>query len=244
MRRLTNGLLWLALLLLAVDLFAQTPTPTCPPIFPTCIAQFTPSPTQVTTPPTPTHTQTPGGPTATRTRTRTPTLIPTATPTPSGSACTPCGFGGVVCDLTAFQYNYSGTWNPDFTGAWPLTYNFRWPRQQDWHGPGNYTMAFRSHNPLSGWGCITVQTFYVSSSNPAFSPYIEALYDDKITGGCNVNPLVYCPMDLVTRAQMAVFIEKAIHIQTPNWTPPPCVGVFADVPCMTPTPTATPMVHQ
>ena len=40
---------------------------------------------------------------------------------------------------------------------------------------------------------------------------IEAIYSAGITGGCGVSPLMYCPSTPVTRAQMAVFLERGIH---------------------------------
>lgn len=49
---------------------------------------------------------------------------------------------------------------------------------------------------------------------------------EGITGGCDTNPARYCPDDTVTRAQMAVFLLRAKHIE-----PGPATGaVFADVP--------------
>ena len=36
--------------------------------------------------------------------------------------------------------------------------------------------------------------------------------DDRITGGCNLSPLQYCPQSYVTRGQMAVFIERAMGL--------------------------------
>jgi regulation of enolase protein 1 (concanavalin A-like superfamily) len=60
--------------------------------------------------------------------------------------------------------------------------------------------------------------------------FIERLYTAGITGGCATNPLLYCPEQTVTRAQMAVFLLKGIH--TSSYTPPP-VGAstgFGDVP--------------
>ena len=55
------------------------------------------------------------------------------------------------------------------------------------------------------------------------------LYRAGITNGCNTNPLRYCPEDPVTRAQMAVFLERGIHGS--GFTPPQGSGtIFADVP--------------
>jgi hypothetical protein len=61
-----------------------------------------------------------------------------------------------------------------------------------------------------------------------FYRFIETLFHTGVTGGCAGGN--YCPVNPVTRAQMAVFLLKskfgAAHI------PPPCTGtVFTDVPC-------------
>jgi hypothetical protein len=58
--------------------------------------------------------------------------------------------------------------------------------------------------------------------------FIEQLYGDGITGGCGGSPLSFCPTDLVTRAQMAVFLLRAKHGR--NYVPPAATGtVFNDV---------------
>jgi hypothetical protein len=65
---------------------------------------------------------------------------------------------------------------------------------------------------------------------PAFAVnWIEELYSEGITGGCSLNPLLYCPAQPVTRAQMAVFLLTAKH--GAGYTPPSCMGIFGDVPC-------------
>jgi len=58
--------------------------------------------------------------------------------------------------------------------------------------------------------------------------WIEKLFWDGITSGCGIFPLVYCPEDPVTRAQMAIFLLRAKHGAT--YTPPPATGLFWDVP--------------
>ncbi|MBK9603265.1 MAG: S8 family serine peptidase [Anaerolineales bacterium] len=59
-------------------------------------------------------------------------------------------------------------------------------------------------------------------------PYIERLYNSGITRGCGSNPLTYCPLDTVTRTQMAIFILRGIHGN--NYVPPNASGaVFTDV---------------
>ena len=58
--------------------------------------------------------------------------------------------------------------------------------------------------------------------------YIQGLLDDHITAGCSLEPALYCPDVPVTRAQMAVFVWRAVNGDEP---PPACTGVFDDVPC-------------
>jgi hypothetical protein len=58
--------------------------------------------------------------------------------------------------------------------------------------------------------------------------FIEQLYNDGYTVGCSVDPLLYCPADLMPREQMAVFLVRLKH--GPAFVPPPAVGIFADVP--------------
>jgi cysteine-rich repeat protein len=60
-----------------------------------------------------------------------------------------------------------------------------------------------------------------------FDPWIEELADLGITGGCGGN--LYCPGNIVTRGQMAVFLLKALEDST--YDPPDCTGVFDDVAC-------------
>jgi hypothetical protein len=42
---------------------------------------------------------------------------------------------------------------------------------------------------------------------------IEQLYTEGITGGCNTNPLRYCPTDPTNRAAMAVFLTRTFNLQ-------------------------------
>jgi len=60
--------------------------------------------------------------------------------------------------------------------------------------------------------------------------HIRRLYTAGITGGCGTTPLRYCPEETVTRAQMAVFLERGIHGSSYS---PPAIGAstgFGDVP--------------
>ena len=43
-------------------------------------------------------------------------------------------------------------------------------------------------------------------------PWIEEFYNEGITTGCGVAPLIYCPENATTRAAMAVFIDRAFGL--------------------------------
>ena len=58
--------------------------------------------------------------------------------------------------------------------------------------------------------------------------YIQGLLDDGITAGCSVEPRLYCPDVPVTRAQMSVFVWRALNGDEP---PPACTPIFTDVAC-------------
>ena len=80
-----------------------------------------------------------------------------------------------------------------------------------------------SYNPPAATGIFQdVPVGYWSAA------WIEQLYAEGVTAGCNTSPLQYCPVTPVTRDQMAVFLLRAKHGS--NYVPPPATGVFQDVP--------------
>ena len=62
-----------------------------------------------------------------------------------------------------------------------------------------------------------------------FADWILEMAAKQISQGCQQSPPAYCPDAHVTRAQMAVFILKALH--GGSYTPPACTGIFEDVAC-------------
>jgi hypothetical protein len=77
------------------------------------------------------------------------------------------------------------------------------------------------------------QTFSDVPANHPFWTWIEALLAAGITGGCATSPPQYCPDDAVTRAQMAVFLLRAVH--GAGYQPPAATGtMFPDVPASQP----------
>jgi S-layer family protein/WD40 repeat protein len=106
----------------------------------------------------------------------------------------------------------------------------------------NDSIIDESNNKLGGTGAdngsfntgedysFTRSTFGDVPTTHMFWSYIEAFYRSGITTGCSQSPVLYCPDGMVTRAQMAVFLERGIHGSTYN---PPAVGGstgFGDVP--------------
>ena len=89
-------------------------------------------------------------------------------------------------------------------------------------------------DPASGAvGVLTEGWFADFLDVPGANPFhggVESIVRAKITAGCGAGN--YCPGSPVTRAQMAVFLLKSEH--GPGYAPPPCVGIFSDVPCTTP----------
>lgn len=59
--------------------------------------------------------------------------------------------------------------------------------------------------------------------------WIEKLYLENMTAGCSSDPLRYCPNQYLTRAEMAVFLLRALH-QSSYVPPAPSRQTFVDVP--------------
>jgi SpoIID/LytB domain protein len=97
--------------------------------------------------------------------------------------------------------------------------------------------AFRS--ALSGYGVksnwFVVQYWTFEDVRPgmfAFSQ-INTIGNKGITSGCATNPPLYCPSAPITRAQMAVFLLRAMGHGDPSHLPA-YRGIFADVPASDP----------
>jgi hypothetical protein len=57
--------------------------------------------------------------------------------------------------------------------------------------------------------------------------HIETIYAKGLTGGCFSDPLYYCPIAQVSRAEMAAFLVRATR--GTSYVPPAAIGVFSDV---------------
>ena len=61
-------------------------------------------------------------------------------------------------------------------------------------------------------------------------PWIEEFYGQGITTGCAVNPLKFCPERGITRAEMAVFLLRALNDPGTPTPSPAYMNTFVDVP--------------
>ena len=97
-----------------------------------------------------------------------------------------------------------------------------------------------ANSPLGGVGAgngnFTLGETYTTDKSPIFDDVpatywawqqIERLYNAGITGGCTTSPLNYCPESEVTRAQMAVFLERGLHYPA-TFTAPDVESTFTD----------------
>lgn len=71
-----------------------------------------------------------------------------------------------------------------------------------------------------------VQVFTDVPASDTLFRFIQGLYSAEVTAGCSGTS--YCPGDIVTREQMAVFLERGARGAL--FTPPAATGIFADVP--------------
>ncbi len=78
--------------------------------------------------------------------------------------------------------------------------------------PGTYTITVAGTN----WGRTSSSTITLQVGDmpftdvDAFATQIEWLYNSGITGGCG--PTLFCPLGKVTRAQMAMFLDRALDL--------------------------------
>ncbi|HEU4388310.1 MAG TPA: glycoside hydrolase family 44 protein, partial [Blastocatellia bacterium] len=122
--------------------------------------------------------------------------------------------------------------------SWAAASNASWISITAGTGTGNGTVAYSitsnaAATPRSGTITVDGQTFTVLQgarfsdvpTSHQFFQFIGKLSARGITAGCGSGN--YCPDATVTRAQMAIFIEKGMGITSP---PAPSAQVFTDVP--------------
>ncbi len=84
------------------------------------------------------------------------------------------------------------------------------------------------YGPATGYPAGSTPVFTDVPSDHPFRPFIEKAYREKITSGCSQDPLAFCPDQILSRREMAVFFVRALHGVA--YTPSPSTGtVFRDV---------------
>jgi len=78
----------------------------------------------------------------------------------------------------------------------------------------------RARLALHGAAFTTATTLYFADvptnveGNGIPFPFIQRSYEEHVTNGCGTNPLIFCPDELVTRWQMALFIMRGLFNET------------------------------
>jgi hypothetical protein len=102
-------------------------------------------------------------------------------------------------------------------------------------GSDSFTFAAWDGETWSNRGTVALAvggSFADVPTASIFASVIERIYHSGVTSGCGLAPLEYCPGADVTRAQMAVFLERGMRGAA--YQPPPAAGLFADVPASSP----------
>jgi YD repeat-containing protein len=151
-----------------------------------------------------------------------------------------CGYALAPSSVACGSAGGSWSFNVAVTGTgcnWDATNGDSWINITSGSGTGNGKVDYSVSSNGTGQtrqGTISVegQTFTLKQAKSEFSDipfgywaynFVYALYASGITTGCGNDS--YCPDDTVTRAQMAVFVVKALG-ETPAAT---CSGMFDDV---------------
>ena len=125
---------------------------------------------------------------------------------------------------------HGADWVPDSVGSYfldvpPGSFAADWINYIAWQGitGGCGTNIYCPDNPVTR---AQMAVFILKTKGQYYPPYVPQIFDDVpygafaydfvndiynqgITGGCSVVPKLYCPDNLVTRGQMAVFIDRA-----------------------------------
>ena len=97
-------------------------------------------------------------------------------------------------------------------------------------GSGSYYYSSGTYTNSGTWSVAlrySLGSTFVDVSRTHWAyDYVDKLVESGITQGCSQG--WFCPENTVTRAEMAVFLERAM--QGSGYTPPAASGIFADVP--------------
>ena len=123
-----------------------------------------------------------------------------------------------ACNWDLAIYQISGRKVTEYqTAIAPADFGYEFPIPLAFDPPPAYTFedVWRAH-PFAG-----------VPDHPDW-PYVEALYQGGYIAGCSSSPPLYCPEDVMTRAEGAVFVERGIW--GAGYVPPqPTASSFGDV---------------
>ena len=141
-------------------------------------------------------------------------------------------------------------WSPDYGGTLPKSYYLTskpswWDEQGEgrpWPSIGpdiaGYVIDIPAKDRFEGEIYSVVTPTPTPDPTPTFAdvPFdhwahdvIEVLYQQGFIAGCSTDPLMYCPDDIMSRAESAVFVERGVH--GAEFMPvQPTDEIFADVP--------------
>ncbi|PKN92698.1 MAG: hypothetical protein CVU44_13650 [Chloroflexi bacterium HGW-Chloroflexi-6] len=138
----------------------------------------------------------------------------------------------------AAEYKFESSKNPTFSPIYDTitTDNTRWTPIKTYDRGATYYWRVSIVDDDGNFGPVVGSTIIIPSDSATFVDvpktywawqYIERLYAAGITGGCATTPaLLYCPENPVTRAQMAIFLEKAM--KGSSFVPPDVAPTFSD----------------
>ena len=128
-------------------------------------------------------------------------------------------------DATAFSsINLTGT----------TQFRLRFALDDDDDNEQDYVKFYSGDAGIADQPVLTIEYYQTSTFGDVPNTYwawewIERLFNAGITGGCANNPLQYCPEASVSRAQMAVLLERGM-LGSSYMPPPVTATVFTDVP--------------
>lgn len=160
-----------------------------------------------------------------------PSITSVTGPSTAGTSDGAVTFSATAKGKPPLAYNWTLT-QPDGSRLTGTSQAFTWtPRLV-----GSHQLAFNVSN-LSGSKASTFPVAVVptvfADIPPSFwaSSFVETFYFSGFTAGCSLGSdgtRLFCPANLVSRAELAVFLDRAVH--PPPFTPPPASGLFSDVP--------------
>lgn len=157
-----------------------------------------------------------------------PTPLPTFTPTPTTTPLPGTTFGDVPKDHWAYGY-IEQLYHDGFIAGCSAQPRLYCPEQVLTRAE----MSVFVERGVNGGGYMPPQPgSQIFDDVPLaewFAKWVNKLFEDGLTAGCQVVPKLFCPGRQHTRAESTVFFERMLH-GVDFFPPPPSVKVYDDVP--------------